>query len=82
MTSLPVPAADTRIWNYARENGCIIVTQDSDFLNLLQTKGYPPKIILLRTGNISAREAERILLQAKPSIKELERQHLGLLEIW
>lgn len=81
-TSLPVPAADTRIWNYARENGCIIVTQDSDFLNLLQAKGYPPKIILLRTGNISTQEAERILLQAKSSIEELDQKDLGLLEIW
>ena len=81
-TSLPFPAPDTRIWNYAGENGCIIVTQDSDFLNFLQTKGYPPKIVLLHTGNISTREAERILLQAKPSIEELDQKDLGLLEIW
>jgi predicted nuclease of predicted toxin-antitoxin system len=81
-TILPYPATDTQIWNHAREKGYIIVTQDADFLNFLQTKGYPPKIVLLHTGNISTKEAEKILLQAKPSIEELDGKDLGLLEIW
>jgi predicted nuclease of predicted toxin-antitoxin system len=51
-TGLPVPAKDSAIWDYAAEHGYSIVTQDSDFLYFLETKGYPPKIILLRTGNI------------------------------
>ena len=80
-TTLPKPAKDTEIWNYAAANGYIIVTQDSDFLNLFETRGYPPKIILLRTGNISRKEAEMILVQAKPSIDDLEKNEYGLLEI-
>jgi predicted nuclease of predicted toxin-antitoxin system len=78
---IPVPPTDTQIWNYAAEYGYIIITQDSDFLNFLETKGYPPKVVLLRTGNISRNQAEAILLQAKPLLEELNQGDLGLLEI-
>jgi len=80
-TELPKPAKDIEIWNYAAANEYIIVTQDSDFLNLFETKGYPPKIILLRTGNMERNKAGEILLKAKPSIMELETGDFGLLEI-
>ena len=80
-TDLPKPAKDTEIWNYAANNRCIIVTQDSDFLNFFETKGYPPKIVLLRTGNMSVKETEKILIQAKNSIEDLDKGDYGLLEI-
>ena len=80
-TTLPKPAKDSEIWNYAALNGYIIITQDSDFLNLFEAKGYPPKIILLRKGNISRKEAGDILVQAKSSIEDLEISNYGLLEI-
>ena len=80
-TDLPIPAKDTDIWNYAAVNGYIIITQDSDFLNLFETRGYPPKIVLLRTGNMSVKETGEILIQAKNSIEELEKNDYGLLEI-
>ena len=80
-TKLIKPAKDIEIWNYASANGFVIVTQDSDFLNLFETKGYPPKIILLRTGNISTKEAGEILVQTKTAIEDLEKSDNGLLEI-
>jgi len=80
-TELPKPAKDTEIWNYAAANGYIIITKDSDFLHLFETKGFPPKIVLLRIGNIDRKTAEKILLQAKSSIVELENSDYGLLEI-
>jgi predicted nuclease of predicted toxin-antitoxin system len=80
-TGLPMPAKDIDIWNYAAANGYTIVTQDSDFLNLFEMKGFPPKIILLRVGNIDRKTSEKILLQAKSSICNLENSDYGLLEI-
>ena len=80
-TNLPIPAKDTEIWNYAAMNGYIIITQDVDFLNLFETRGYPPKIVLLRKGNISRKETGDILVQAKSTIKDLETHDYGLLEI-
>jgi len=80
-TELPKPAKDTEIWKYAAENGYTIVTQDSDFLNLFEAWGFPPKIILLRTGNIDRKTTENILLHSKASIFDLENGNYGLLEI-
>jgi len=80
-TELPKPAKDTEIWNYAATNGYTIITRDSDFLHLFETKGFPPKIILMRVGNIDRETAEKILLQAKSSITDLENGDYGLLEI-
>ena len=80
-TELPKPAKDTEIWNYAAINGYTIVTQDSDFLSLFQIRGFPPKIILLRVGNIDRKTAEKILVSAKPSIISFENDDNGLLEI-
>jgi len=44
-------SSDTSIWAYARQHDFIIVTKDSDFVDLSTLYGQPPKIILLKTGN-------------------------------
>ena len=80
-TELPKPAKDAEIWNYAEKNGFTIVTQDSDFLNFFETKGFPPKVILIRTGNMDRKTAENIFMQAKQAIIDLENSDYGLLEI-
>jgi predicted nuclease of predicted toxin-antitoxin system len=81
-TDLSRPAKDSEIWQFAKKHGYVIVTQDYDFLNLLGTKGYPPKLILIKAGNINRVQMEAILLQAKPSIFELyNSDEYGLLEI-
>ncbi|MCL2180897.1 MAG: DUF5615 family PIN-like protein [Treponema sp.] len=80
-TTMPKPAGDIEIWNYAAANGYTIITQDSDFINFLETKGFPPKIILIRIGNMNRKTTEKILIQAKQSIIELENGNFGLLEI-
>ena len=81
-TELPRPAKDLDIWHFAKKHGYTIVTQDSDFLNFLETKGYPPKVILIKTGNINRVQMQTILLQAKSSILELHNtEEYGLLEI-
>ncbi len=46
-----VDASDLEIWNYARKNNYTIITFDSDFIDLANLKGSPPKIIWLRFGN-------------------------------
>jgi predicted nuclease of predicted toxin-antitoxin system len=52
-TELSVPARDTAIWEYAGQKRFVIVTNDDDFFNLYAVKGFPPKVIMLRTGNQS-----------------------------
>ncbi len=44
-------AADTVIWNYARENGYTIVSKDNDFRQRAFLDGPPPKVVWLSVGN-------------------------------
>jgi predicted nuclease of predicted toxin-antitoxin system len=78
---LDVPVEDIDIWNYAQNNGFIIITKDNDFLDFLDIYGFPPKVVLLRTGNNSSKELEELLINAKQMIEDLENSNLGLLEI-
>jgi predicted nuclease of predicted toxin-antitoxin system len=43
--------SDLEIWNFAYKNNYTIITFDSDFIDLANLKGTPPKIIWLRFGN-------------------------------
>lgn len=77
------PATDQQIWEYARVNGSFIVTNDDDFLKILLLRGFPPKIVLLRTGNQSTEYLKELLIQYKEKIKALsDSPDHGLLEIY
>ena len=78
---LKVPVNDIDIWNYALRNGFIIVTKDNDFSDLLDLKGFPPKVVLLRTGNNSSKALIELLKSIKSMIEDLETKNYGLLEI-
>ena len=76
-----VPAKDMDIWNYALNNGFIIITKDNDFLDLLDIYGFPPKVVLIRTGNNSSQALLELLINAKEKIEDLKNNNIGLLEI-
>ena len=79
---LPVPAKDSEIWNYAKENDLIIVTNDEDFINLINLKGFPPKVVLLKVGNQSRLFIMNLIILRKNEIQELyDSKEYGLLEI-
>lgn len=42
---------DQQVWAYAKANGFVIVSKDSDFVDLSVLKGAPPKVIWVRLGN-------------------------------
>ena len=81
LIGLNVPVVDIEIWNYALENEYIIITKDNDFTDLLELKGFPPKIVLLKTGNNSSKALLELLKKIKPMIEDLEKNEYGLLEI-
>jgi len=60
---------DKKVWNYAKQNDFVIVTQDSDYLELSSLHGQPPKVIFLRTGNQSKAAIITLLLKAKESLE-------------
>jgi predicted nuclease of predicted toxin-antitoxin system len=81
LIGITVPAEDIDIWNYALNNGYIIITKDNDFVDLLEIKGFPPKIVLLKTGNNSSKALLELLINMRPMIEDLENNNYGLLEI-
>jgi len=57
-------AEDSDVWDFAREQGFVIVTKDSDFSELSILRGSPPKVIWLRIGNCTTSRAEAELHRA------------------
>ena len=55
-------ADDEEIWEYAKKKGYTIITQDSDFNDLNSLNGFPPKIVWVRTGNLSTKQLVDILV--------------------
>jgi len=51
---------DAEIWSYARDNGFVIVSKDSDFQQRSLVLGAPPKVIWLRVGNCPTSRIERL----------------------
>ncbi len=73
---------DKIIWQYAKENNFIVVTQDADFEWLSQVYGFPPKIIWLRCGNTATGNIQRILETNYKLIAEFSVDNLlGCLEL-
>ena len=61
-------ATDDEVWMYARRHGFTIVTKDADFGFRSATRGSPPKVIWLRTGNTTTDRVEMIL---RARVKEI-----------
>ena len=81
-TGLSSPAKDSEIWNHARSRGMLIVTNDEDFLVLSSLRGFPPKVLLLRTGNQSRQFLEQLIIRHKPQIELfLQSPEHGVLEL-
>ncbi len=76
------PAQDIEIWEWAKTNNYLIVTNDEDFEHLLNLYHFPPKIILLRIGNQPTNTIAKILIEYFKEIEDFSiSEDLGLLEI-
>ena len=45
-------ADDSVVWEYAKNNGLMIVSKDSDMHQRSFVFGYPPKVVWVRLGNL------------------------------
>lgn len=78
-----INSPDKEIWDFARKNNFTIVTQDSDFNDLNVFYGFPPKVIWIRTGNLSTKLISEILLNYKSDLdKFIEDDSYGCFEIY
>lgn len=75
-------ADDRQIWDYAKQNGYVIVTRDADYNDLSLIRGFPPKVIWIRRGNCSTQEIEQLLRVAEGTIRAFEpEQSSGVLTL-
>jgi len=76
-------ADDKVIWQYAKENNFVIVTQDSDFYERSLIFGFPPKVIWLKCGNNSTKNIINVIQKNNVEIlKFIENVEVGCLEIY
>jgi predicted nuclease of predicted toxin-antitoxin system len=65
-------ATDTSIWIYAKQNGYVIVSKDSDFQQRSLLFGHPPKFLWVRVGNCGVQVAEELLREHSVIIHNFE----------
>lgn len=64
---------DRKIWDYALQNGFLILTADTDFVTLANVLGPPPKVILLENCDYPTAVAAQMIRANKVPIAEFEK---------
>jgi predicted nuclease of predicted toxin-antitoxin system len=81
-TSLQYASTDRSIWEYAKTRGYTIVTFDEDFKHLADRLSWPPKVILLKSGNCSTELIINLLQNNLTKILAFNKSEIyGLMEI-
>lgn len=63
-------ASDTQVWQFAKDQGFVIVTRNADFEELSLVWGQPPKVIWLRTQNLSRAATLKLLIEGRAAIED------------
>ncbi|MEE8056989.1 MAG: DUF5615 family PIN-like protein, partial [Pseudomonadales bacterium] len=72
---------DMKVWQFAKDNGYVIVTKDEDFSFISHVRGYPPKVVWLKVGNCSTTEIEKIIGNNINEISVALDSDVGIIEI-
>ena len=70
-TELGERMSDERLWSYAREHRCVILTKDVDFFDRLSLEGAPPKVVWIRVGNLRRSTMEDQIVRQWPAVLSL-----------
>lgn len=74
-------AKDVEILEAARVANAVILTKDSDFVDLVCRLGTPPQILWLTCGNVTNRNLRQLLTITFPDALERLRQGEAIVEI-
>ena len=73
---------DNPIWDYAKEQALVIATKDTDYRDLSNRLGHPPKVVLIRLGNCTREAVASLLRERHADILALHQdESRGLLEL-
>lgn len=71
---------DADLWEWAKRDGFVILTQDDDFVEMSALLGTPPKVVHLSMGNHTTREWMDIIQANRSTIEQFDRDaDVGLL---
>jgi predicted nuclease of predicted toxin-antitoxin system len=62
-------STDRDVWDYAQQHGYVIASKDSDFRQFAFLYGAPPKVIWVRTGNVTTTAIAELLLASSSRIE-------------
>lgn len=75
-------ASDLDVWTFAHKHNYTLVSKDSDFNDLVTSKGFPPKVIWVRIGNCTTTDVLQAIRNNSTAISQFgEDDTVGLLEI-
>ncbi|NJL40510.1 MAG: DUF5615 family PIN-like protein [Leptolyngbyaceae cyanobacterium RM2_2_4] len=74
-------AQDIEIFEAARAENAVIMTKDSDFIDLVCRLGSPPQILWLTCGNVTNRNLRQLLAATLPDALERLNQGEVIIEI-
>jgi predicted nuclease of predicted toxin-antitoxin system len=70
-------AADGPVWEYAKQNGLVIVSKDADFHQRSFLYGHPPKVVWIRRGNCATSTVESILREHRDDLVKFAESEQG-----
>ena len=74
-------AEDPEIYEHARQADAVVITKDSDFIEIQERRGPPPRIIWVTCGNRSNPFLKDLIVRSWPRVKELLAAGEVLIEI-
>jgi predicted nuclease of predicted toxin-antitoxin system len=74
-------ATDPDIFEAARKADVVVMSKDDDFIQLIERRGTPPKLIWITCGNTSNAKMRDILSKTLSKAKELLKSGENVVEI-
>jgi predicted nuclease of predicted toxin-antitoxin system len=74
-------AEDLEIFQAARQTNAVIISKDSDFVELVLRMGTPPQLLWLTCGNVTNRRLQALFVQLFPRAQELLSKGEAVVEI-
>ncbi|NOU20897.1 MAG: DUF5615 family PIN-like protein [Methyloglobulus sp.] len=74
-------AEDLEIFQAAGQKNAVIISKDSDFVELVLRMGTPPQLLWLTCGNVTNRRLQALFVQLFPRARELLSKGEAVVEI-
>lgn len=74
-------AEDPEIFEKARQVKAVVITKDSDFVQILERRGPPPQVVWVTCGNRSNPALKELMVRSWPRVRELLAAGEALVEI-